>query len=149
MSLIAGLLDEQCTVEGVAQAAIDKICRAHHDEFIKSDGAVCQSREDMSLLVRLFGATVARSDGSPLTPGRGSPALPRVCPVSVPFSSSHGGHNHKLPPLIIPAISERFPLKTRCFSAPNSAVSTPISRRVLILRAPPPPNSRHLSPISG
>lgn len=48
----------QATIDAVAQAVIDKIARLHHDAF-RAGSMQCQRRDDMTLLVRNFGFSMA------------------------------------------------------------------------------------------
>ena len=53
---------DNTTIGGVAQSVVDKIVRLHREQFEMESGALttCTSREDISLLVRKFGAKLAK-----------------------------------------------------------------------------------------
>ena len=53
VQLVTEELQEQTTLNGVAQAVLDKIGRRHHDAFM-DEFTKCQKRDDMTLLVRIF-----------------------------------------------------------------------------------------------
>ena len=54
-SMVAHEFSEQSTLNGVAQAVVDKIVRKHHDAYLMTmDKAACQKRDDITLLVRNF-----------------------------------------------------------------------------------------------
>lgn len=57
----------QATLNGVAQAVVDRVVRIHHDAFMmasdQSHKEACQRRDDITLLVRQFNA---RAQGRPL-----------------------------------------------------------------------------------
>ncbi|GFQ63969.1 TGF-beta-activated kinase 1 and MAP3K7-binding protein 1 [Trichonephila clavata] len=51
---------EQSTLNGVAQAVVDKAVRIHHDAFMRDTGTPkqCQKRDDITLLVRNFNCSL-------------------------------------------------------------------------------------------
>lgn len=60
---------ENNTITGVAQSVVDKIVRMHREQFEMESGALttCTSREDISFLVRNFGAKLAERKKSSTT----------------------------------------------------------------------------------
>ena len=138
IALIAAELNDQSTIEAVAQSVVDKLCRAHQEEFARSLGAHCQEREDMTLLIRLFSANLGRRS-TPVTPPisvsikhaqRTSPKPPPAMHVSVPFvvddAPSLETVFDRLPRLIMPC--DRLGLgRFGSFSQPNSRVCSPVT----------------------
>ena len=56
-SMTATAFNEQTTLNGVAQAVVDKVVRIHHDTYMTSSNErkeLCQTRKDITLLVRNF-----------------------------------------------------------------------------------------------
>lgn len=69
LGLITAELQAQSTINGVCQAVVDRICRSHHDSFMNQN-KLCERRDDMTLLLRMFNALLGggtASPGSPLT----------------------------------------------------------------------------------
>ena len=62
-------LYSQNNLNGVAQAVVDRIGRAHHDTYM-NQMSKCQKRDDMTLLIRLFKEDVANNMKSPRATGR-------------------------------------------------------------------------------
>lgn len=65
--LVHMLLDEfstQSTLNGVAQAVVDKVVRMHHDAYMKDSGTPqkCQKRGDITLLIRNFNYDLPNAD---------------------------------------------------------------------------------------
>ena len=76
--MVAAEFSVQSTLNGVAQAVVDKVVRIHHDTYLMSPDKklLCQKRGDITLLVRNFNYPLAM----------GSPAGSATYhPVSVPF----------------------------------------------------------------
>ncbi|XP_065065554.1 TGF-beta-activated kinase 1 and MAP3K7-binding protein 1-like isoform X2 [Rhopilema esculentum] len=156
VSLVAYELTEQSTTEAAAQAVVDKICREHQDQFKRSNGTTCKEREDMTLLIRLFSATL-RKKSTPITPpihvsengmlkNMGGKS-PEVMHVTIPFTQSQEPKLPRFKPtLIMPNVKQRSPL-AQSFSQPNSRVSTPVT---LTKTAATPPIAfyRNLSHVS-
>lgn len=150
-------MGEQSTVEAAAQAVVDKVCRAHQDEFTQSNGARCQEREDMTLLIRLFSANL-RQKSTPVTPPipvsgglvsrHSGSASPDVMPVSIPYNERNKSKPLivKLPPLIMPSL-KHIATSSRSLSQPNSRVSTPVTVS-LTAKTPPVNFYRNLSHVS-
>lgn len=69
VSMVALEFAEQSTLNGVAQAVVDKVVRRHHDKFMLSvDLArkeLCQMRDDITLLVRNFSYPLPNAIASP------------------------------------------------------------------------------------
>ena len=80
-SLVATEFAVQNTLNGVAQALVDKVVRIHHDSFMMGNQEVklrCHKRGDITLLVRNFNYLLPNAIGTP-TGGV------RSLPVSVPY----------------------------------------------------------------
>lgn len=55
--MVAQEFSQQTTLTGVAQAVVDRVVRIHHDTFMtgnQAQKALCQKRDDITLLVRNF-----------------------------------------------------------------------------------------------
>ena len=155
--MIAAEIGEQSTVEGAAQAVVDKVCRAHQDEFNQSNGTRCQEREDMTLLIRLFSASL-RQKSTPVTPPipvsgglvsrHSGNASPDVMPVSIPYNDRNKSKPLlvKLPPLIMPGM-RHVTSSSQSLSQPSSRVSTPVTLS-LTAKTPPVNFYRNLSHVS-
>ena len=79
--MVAAEFSQQSTLNGVAQAVVDKVVRIHHDAFIGGTPEmkqICQKRGDITLLVRNFNYPLANAINSPTAGGA-------YHPVSVPF----------------------------------------------------------------
>lgn len=66
--MIASEFASQSTLNGVAQAVVDKVVRLHHDAFMTSSDSrkqLCQKRKDMTLLVRNFNYPLPNAVSSP------------------------------------------------------------------------------------
>ena len=82
--MVAVEFNIQSTLNGVAQACVDKVVRIHHDTFMMGTPEVkarCHKRGDITLLVRNFNYILPNAIG---TPTGGS----RFLPVSVPYYPS-------------------------------------------------------------
>lgn len=82
--MVAVEFNVQSTLNGVAQACVDKVVRIHHDSFMMGTPDVkarCHKRGDITLLVRNFNYILPNAIG---TPTGGS----RFLPVSVPYYAS-------------------------------------------------------------
>lgn len=80
-SMVATEFANQNTLNGVAQALVDKVVRIHHDSFMMGNQEVksrCHKRGDITLLVRNFNYILPNAIGTP-TGGV------RSLPVSVPY----------------------------------------------------------------
>lgn len=94
-SMVASEFGIQSTLNGVAQAVIDKVVRIHHDAFMTASNDVkqqCQKRDDMTLLVRNFSYPLPNAISSPTQGGLYNP-------VSVPY---YQGRSNKPPSVNIP-----------------------------------------------
>ncbi len=95
-SMVASSFNEQATLNGVAQAVVDKVVRIHHDRYMTcSDDKknLLQTRKDITLLVRNFNYPLPNAANSPTatTPpigvGTGSTApLPSAYTLDQPLS---------------------------------------------------------------
>ena len=66
------ILDElysQNNLNGIAQAVVDRIGRAHLDTYM-NQMSKCQRRDDMTLLIRIFKEDIANNMKSPRATGR-------------------------------------------------------------------------------
>ena len=87
-SMVATEFAVQSTLNGVAQAVVDKVVRKHHDTFMTSSDhrkELCQRRDDITLLIRNFNYPLSNSAASPTAGGVFNP-------VSVPFLPSNGSN---------------------------------------------------------
>ena len=67
-SMTATAFNEQSTLNGVAQAVVDKVVRIHHDTYMTSNDErkdLCQTRKDITLLVRNFNYPLPNAVNSP------------------------------------------------------------------------------------
>ena len=96
-SMVAREFEEQTTLNGVAQAVVDKIVRHHHDAYLMTmDKAACSKREDITLLVRNFNYSLKNSSKqTPDSSPRPSTQLnPFMTPLSVAIpAGSNPGHS--------------------------------------------------------
>lgn len=79
--MVAAEFNIQSTLNGVAQAVVDRVVRIHHDSFIGGTPDVkqiCQKRGDITLMVRNFNYPLPNAMNSPTASGN-------YHPVSVPF----------------------------------------------------------------
>ncbi|XP_060079626.1 TGF-beta-activated kinase 1 and MAP3K7-binding protein 1-like isoform X2 [Ylistrum balloti] len=91
--MVAEEFSVQSTLNGVAQAVVDKVARIHHDTYltIPEKKQLCQKRGDITLLVRNFNYPLANA---------GSPAgSASYHPVSIPF---YQGRANSQPPVSVP-----------------------------------------------
>ena len=91
-SMVATEFSQQSTLNGVAQAVVDKVVRKHHDAFMMSPcKTVCRKRDDITLLVRNISYQLANMN-SP----QSSPNLPvsqnALSPLSVIIPGGHSTH---------------------------------------------------------
>lgn len=73
----------QATLSGVAQGVVDKVVRKHHDTYLSGGSrmAICQQRDDITLIVRNFNFPIGSRVASPSSAAPFNPA------ASVPYSS--------------------------------------------------------------
>ena len=67
-SMTATAFNEQTTLNGVAQAVVDKVVRIHHDTYMTSSNErkeLCETRKDITLLVRNFNYPLPNAVHSP------------------------------------------------------------------------------------
>ncbi|XP_069124161.1 LOW QUALITY PROTEIN: TGF-beta-activated kinase 1 and MAP3K7-binding protein 1-like [Argopecten irradians] len=91
--MVAAEFSVQSTLNGVAQAVVDKVARIHHDTYLTSPEKkqLCQKRGDITLLVRNFSYPLANA---------GSPAgSASYHPMSLPF---YQGRANSQPPASVP-----------------------------------------------
>ncbi|XP_042200942.1 TGF-beta-activated kinase 1 and MAP3K7-binding protein 1 [Callorhinchus milii] len=76
----------QTTLDGVAQAVVDRVRRIHRDTFVSGGdrSAFCEKHEDMSLLLRNFSYPLGEMSQANASPTQGG----RIYPVSVPYTST-------------------------------------------------------------
>lgn len=80
-SMVAQEFSMQSTLNGVAQACVDKVVRIHHDSFMMGTPDLkvrCHKRGDITLLVRNFNYILPNAIGTPTGQNR-------FLPVSVPY----------------------------------------------------------------
>ena len=69
-AMVAAEFAVQSTLNGVAQAVVDKIVRRHHDTFMTTmdveQKQLCQERKDITLLVRNFNYQLPNATRSPI-----------------------------------------------------------------------------------
>lgn len=122
------ILDElysQNNLNGIAQAVVDRIGRAHLDTYM-NQMSKCQRRDDMTLLIRIFKEDIANSMKSPRATGRQTmpgmpPISPGVLPVSVPYNPANSISGNA-PSLYIPQGSQP---KETSVHTPSPTTSTP------------------------
>ena len=93
-SMVVTEFSQQSTLNGVAQAVVDKVVRKHHDAFMMSScKTLCQKRDDITLLVRNIGYPLANAPNSPQSSPNVSTAQSQntLTPLSVIIPG--GGHN--------------------------------------------------------
>lgn len=56
VNMVLEQFSEQSTLNGVAQAVVDKVVRIHHDAFMRDTETPkrCQKRDDITLLVSIY-----------------------------------------------------------------------------------------------
>lgn len=93
----------QATLSGVAQAVVDKVVRRHHDTYLSEGGrmAICQKRDDITLIVRNFNFPLGNRMSSP------APAAPYTS-VSAPFSPQVSMGSPQPPRLTITSANNRL-----------------------------------------
>lgn len=69
VGMVANELQCQTTLNGVAQAVVDKVGRIHHDSFMQQL-STCHKRDDMTLLIRVFDEELTSSLSSPRSVNR-------------------------------------------------------------------------------
>lgn len=77
--MVASEFSVQSTLNGVAQAVVDKVVRIHHDAFMVGSPDIkqrCQKRGDITLLVRNFNYPLANAISSPTASGAYSTSVP-------------------------------------------------------------------------
>ena len=67
VGLITADLTAASTITGVSLAVVDRVCRFHQDGFMNQNKQ-CERRDDMTLLLRLFGAKLGGKTQSPISP---------------------------------------------------------------------------------
>jgi len=80
-SMVAQEFSAQSTLNGVAQACVDKVVRIHHDSYMMGTPElkrVCHKRGDITLLVRNFNYKLPNAIGTPT-------GASRFLPASVPY----------------------------------------------------------------
>ena len=97
-SMVAHEFGQQTTLNGVAQAVVDRVVRIHHDTFMTGSDAkktLCKKRDDITLLVRNFNYPLSvQSPGS--VRSINSPSQPPQH-VGAGFPSSIYNHQSPLP----------------------------------------------------
>ncbi|KAL4239630.1 PHOsphatase [Mactra antiquata] len=120
--MVAKEFNEQTTLNGVAQACVDKVVRIHHDSFMTGTPnvkALCHKRGDITLMVRNFNYFLPNSIGTP-TGGV------RMLPTAVPY-----GRPAVPPSITIPDSSSSF-----VNDSSQDEASTPVASDVSPLRSP-------------
>ncbi|XP_067671924.1 TGF-beta-activated kinase 1 and MAP3K7-binding protein 1-like [Haliotis asinina] len=101
-SMVLQEFGNQSTLNGVAQAVVDKVVRIHHDTYMTAQGyrkQLCQKRDDITLLVRNFNQNLGNGVESPTAATRYNPV-----PVSLPpfFNTP--------PPAAVPSLNIPSPI---------------------------------------
>ncbi|XP_054706687.1 TGF-beta-activated kinase 1 and MAP3K7-binding protein 1-like [Uloborus diversus] len=67
VNMLLDQFQEQSTLNGVAQAVVDKVVRMHHDAFMRDCETPkrCQKRDDITLLVRKFNCLLPNAHDNP------------------------------------------------------------------------------------
>ncbi|KAK3586022.1 hypothetical protein CHS0354_033144 [Potamilus streckersoni] len=118
-SMVAAEFAVQSTLNGVAQALVDKVVRIHHDTFMMGSPEVkriCQKRGDITLMVRNFNYILPNAIGTPTGGGR-------FLPVSVPY---YQGRSSNPPTVTIPTPPYSSPSTTDASDTPEE-LATPIA----------------------
>ncbi|KAK6171338.1 hypothetical protein SNE40_019549 [Patella caerulea] len=90
-TMVAEEFPIQTTLNGVAQAVVDRVVRKHHDAYMTGHDRlklVCQKRDDITLMIRNF--------NYPLAGAATSPTMTRANHVSVPYNNRPSN----LPPIL-------------------------------------------------
>ncbi|XP_074640394.1 TGF-beta-activated kinase 1 and MAP3K7-binding protein 1-like [Tubulanus polymorphus] len=103
VAMVAGEFSVQSTLNGVAQAVVDKVVRFHHDTYMISSQAIetkqlCQRRDDITLLVRNFNFPLPNAIQSP-TSGK-NPILhlyPRKASAPAVMNPNSDAHSETMP----------------------------------------------------
>ncbi|KAG8175372.1 hypothetical protein JTE90_021479 [Oedothorax gibbosus] len=68
VNMVLEQFSEQSTLNGVAQAVVDKVVRIHHDAFMRDTDVPkrCQKRDDITLLVRTFNCSLPNAHSNAL-----------------------------------------------------------------------------------
>jgi len=117
-SQVAMEFKNQSTLNGVAQACVDKVVRIHHDTFTMGNGDVkarCHKRGDITLLVRNFNCKLANPIGTPT-------GINRFLPVSVPYYTNT---RPSVPPSI--NIPDLAPLNVSSDNTSQDEATTPVA----------------------
>ena len=102
---------ENSSATGVAQSVVDKIVRAHREQFAmeESAAAACSTREDISLLVRQFNARLAKkksgAGASMLSSSSSSSAMMADRVVGVARAAEDTITSSSRPPQLRPTLS--------------------------------------------
>lgn len=114
-SMVAAEFAIQTTLNGCAQACVDKVVRIHHDSFMTGPPeikACCHKRGDITLLVRNFNYILPNAIG---TPTGGS----RYLPVSVPYYPGR--------PSVTPTVNIPDPLSVQVGNDSTDETFTPVA----------------------
>lgn len=98
VSMVAAEFQVQSTLNGVAQAVVDRVVRIHHDTYMTGSEhrkSLCHYRDDITLLVRNFNYQLPNSIQSPTN-------INKVNPVSVPF---YQPRKQSAPTVLIPEVN--------------------------------------------
>lgn len=121
--MVAKEFNVQTTLNGVAQACVDKVVRIHHDSFMTGTPnvkALCHKRGDITLMVRNFNYFLPNSIGTP-TGGV------RMLPASVPYTRP------AVPPSITIPDSSAMSFVNDC---PQDEATTPVASDPSPCRSP-------------
>lgn len=94
-SMVATEFSQQTTLNGVAQAVVDRVVRLHHDACTTANDhrrQLCQKRDDMLLLVRNF--------SYPLPNSITSPSISSLPPLSIHIPSPVNSPSKSPPPTL-------------------------------------------------
>ena len=105
-SMVASEFKVQSTLNGVAQAVVDKVVRTHHDAYLMNVGQkkdMFQKRDDITLLVRSFNVFGSpTTSGSPQSNNTNMPSISNktqcLTPLSVVIPNVPGGNPGRSPP---------------------------------------------------
>lgn len=126
--MVAGEFNVQSTLNGVAQALVDKVVRIHHDSFMMGTPEVkqrCHKRGDITLLVRNFNYILPNAIGTP-TGGT------RFLPVSVPYYTGTSTRPTVPPSISIPDST----LSTFANESSQDEATTPVASDASSSRSP-------------
>ncbi|ELT89411.1 hypothetical protein CAPTEDRAFT_160853 [Capitella teleta] len=128
-SMVATEFTQQSTLNGVAQAVVDKVVRLHHDAYNTSldhRKQLCQKRDDIMLVVRNFNHPLPNAINSP-SPGVSNPFLAGnpMPPLSINIPSPANSPS-KSPPPLPPTLGVNVAPRPTFFISNRASAEAPI-----------------------